>query len=205
MSAEHEYVSRADLKRWQAARTLTDVGNLMADWIQGKITSRPGYCGPTDLDLPETLVPLFAGLCRAGFVTHQSQEGFSGYGYDGEWWVQHAFAEAFTTEAVVDRLHETAPSRLLVISHDPAGLPTWRYRRDSDFAATVRAGRRYTGAGSSLPRRHIRHPHIGFGACGREASDALCSAWQVTIADLAPGPETFLWDYLTTVDLESPE
>jgi hypothetical protein len=205
MSTEPEYMSRTDRERWQAARTLTDVGNLMADWIQGKITTRPGYYGPTDLDQPDTLVPLLASLCRDGFVTHQSQEGFSGWGYDGAWWVQHAFVEAFTTEDVVDRLYETASSRLIVISHDPATLPAWRYRRDSDFTATYRIGRPYTGAGSSLPRRHIRDPHIGFGACGKEATDALCSAWQVTVADLAPGPETFLWDFLSGLDLEPGE
>ncbi len=171
----------------------------MADWIEGRLASRPGYHGPSDLDSPETLVPLFARLCRAGFVTCQSQAGCSGYGYDGEWWVQHAFVEAFTTEAVVDRLYATAPARLLVISHDPATLPRWRYRRDSGFAATIRAGRAYTGSGSSLPRRHVRDPHVGFGACGPEAVRALCSAWQVTVADLAPGPETFLWDFLSGI------
>ncbi|MFE9770027.1 DUF6919 domain-containing protein [Streptomyces sp. NPDC005808] len=91
-------MSRSDRRRWRSAGTITDLGELMALWLEGKIASRPGYqprYGPDD----ETahLVPTLAALCRAGYVTTCSQPGFAGTGADGLWWEQRAAVELVVT------------------------------------------------------------------------------------------------------------
>ena len=73
---------RTDRKRWASARTPADVGELTAQWLEGRIASQPGYapgCGPD----PETadLTGVLAACNRAGFITDTSQPGESGPGY----------------------------------------------------------------------------------------------------------------------------
>ena len=36
-------MNRADRKLWAAARTLADLGELTARWLEGRIASQPGY------------------------------------------------------------------------------------------------------------------------------------------------------------------
>ncbi|MBK3567822.1 hypothetical protein [Streptomyces sp. MBT62] len=96
------WMSRADRRRWRSARTISDLGELMALWLEGKIASRPGYqprYGPDD----ETahLVPTLAALCRTGYVTTQSQPGLTGTGADGLWWEQRAALELVVTDPVL--------------------------------------------------------------------------------------------------------
>lgn len=88
------WMSRTDRRRWNTARTFADLGELMAQWLEGEIASRPGYAaryGPDE----ETghLVPTLAALCRAGYVTTCSQPGFAGTGANGLWWEQRAAVE----------------------------------------------------------------------------------------------------------------
>ncbi|WP_460074067.1 DUF6919 domain-containing protein [Streptomyces sp. YKOK-I1] len=92
-------MSRSDRRRWRSARTISDLGELMALWLEGKIASRPGYqprYGPED----ETahLVPTLAALCRAGYITTCSQPGLVGTGVDGLWWEQRAAVELVVTD-----------------------------------------------------------------------------------------------------------
>lgn len=96
------WMSRADRRRWKSARTIADLGELMALWLEGEIASRPGYqprFGPDE----ETghLVPTLAALCRAGYVTTCSQPGFAGTGANGLWWEQRAAVELVVTDAVL--------------------------------------------------------------------------------------------------------
>lgn len=73
----------ADLDRtiWQSARTLTDLGNLTADWLDGRLNYCPGWTAGDDPTTrrpdPETtpLVPVLAALNRRGLVTINSQPG----------------------------------------------------------------------------------------------------------------------------------
>ncbi|MFC9602489.1 DUF6919 domain-containing protein [Streptomyces niveus] len=80
-------MSRSDRRRWRAPQSVTELGHMMAAWLEGEIRSRPGYspsCGPEE----ETahLVPTLAALCRRGFVTTSSQPGLATTGFDGRWW-----------------------------------------------------------------------------------------------------------------------
>ncbi len=111
------WMSRTDRRRWKAAKTLAALGELMALWLEGTIASRPGYqphFGPDE----ETrhLVPTLAALCRAGYITTQSQPGFAGTGADGLWWEQRAALELVVTEAVLlRRLVDAASAAGMVV------------------------------------------------------------------------------------------
>ncbi|MES5824869.1 hypothetical protein [Streptomyces sp. RG80] len=99
MDLKAPWMSRCDRRRWRSARTISDLGELMALWLEGQIASRPGYqprYGPED----ETthLVPTLAALCRAGYVTTCSQPGLADTGADGLWWEQRAAVELLVTD-----------------------------------------------------------------------------------------------------------
>jgi hypothetical protein len=190
-------MSKADKRLWAEARTLADVGELTAQWLEGRIESQPGYCGPSDVDDPGRLVPLLAGLNRAGFVTTGSQEAFDGPGYDGAHWEQRAAVEGFAAFPVATVLrHAAAEAGMTVVAHSPAALPRWRYRYHQAVDVTRRGGRPHTGFGANLPRRHIRDDWTGYGICHPDAVDALCAAWQVTLIDPEWGRRDALWDML---------
>ncbi|MFI1177860.1 DUF6919 domain-containing protein [Streptomyces melanogenes] len=110
-------MSRSDRRRWRSARTISDLGGLMALWLEGEIASRPGYqprYGPED----ETahLVPTLAAVCRAGYVTTQSQPGSAGTGVDGLWWEQRAALELVVTDpALFHRLVDAAYAAGLIV------------------------------------------------------------------------------------------
>jgi len=64
------WMRRSDRRRWKAAGSLADLGELMALWLEGKVASWPGYApnyGPDDET--KDLVPTLAACNRAGYVT----------------------------------------------------------------------------------------------------------------------------------------
>jgi hypothetical protein len=192
-------MSAADRAAWASARTLADLGELTACWLEGTVLSQPGYapgCGPDEETVP--LIPVLARLNRAGFVTTGSQPAEAGPGYDGAHWEQCAAVEGFTvSERLPGRIGRYAGAYgLRVISREPSGLPRWRYRYDQAVTVTRRNGQHYTYFGVQVPRRHIKDPHLGYGICHRDAVKALCSAWQVTVIDPQQGRDGLLWRLL---------
>ena len=186
----------SDLAAWQSARTLAGLGELTARWLEGTVTSVPGYCGPPDEETKE-LVPVLAKLNRAGFVTTGSQPAFDGTGYDGARWQQRAAVDGFADPALTADLAEAAwAAGLFVVAYPPEKLPRWRYRYDRSVTVTMREDRRVTGFGVQLPRRHIRDSWLGYGICHRDAVNALCEAWQVTVIDPEWGRADLLWHVL---------
>jgi hypothetical protein len=191
-------VNREDLRRWQGARTLADLGELTAQWIEGKIGSQPGYHGTTDIESPE-MVPVLAAVNRAGYVTIQSQRGCDGPGFDGARWTQRAAVEGFASHELAERIWSGAPLNLHVIDRCDKHLP--RVRISSRYAVTCtwREREERTSFGHHLSRRHLRDPHVGYGILAAPALDALCSAHQVTVIDLEPGRDSVLWDFLAGI------
>lgn len=204
-------MSAADRLAWRSARTLADLGELTAQWLEGSIASQPGYgagCGPDPETLP--LVPVLAELNRAGFVTSGSQPAFDGKGSDGAHWRQRAAVEAYTDGRTATRITATLDgiNGLSVISFGPRELPRWRYCYDKAVAVTRTDGCDpacptrhpdgcdYTWFGTQVPRRHLRDRRIGYGICHRDAVNALCEAWQVTVIDDQWGRGGVLWDAL---------
>lgn len=187
-------MNRYNRHLWASARTLADLGELTARWLEGSVAEQPGYCGPSDIEDP-ALVPLLARLNRAGFMTTGSQIGEDGPGYDGVRWQQRAAVEGFAGTALAQELYDVARSAgLMTAVHYPATLPRRRYGYSRAITVTMRADCDYTRFGVQLPRRHIRDPHIGYGICHRDAVDALCGAWQVAVIDPEVGRNDLLWD-----------
>lgn len=144
-------MSRADRRRWASARTLADLGELMALWLEGEIGSRPGYqprCGPDEET--EHLVPVLAALCRAGYVTTCSQPGLAGPGYDGCWWQQRAAVELVVhgedrRRRIIDAALD-AGLVVLVNDHRRGGV------QDARVPVTTRDGERVTFFGGRISR-----------------------------------------------------
>lgn len=183
-------------KRWASARTLADLGQLTALWLEGVIASQPGYapgCGPD----PETadLVPVLAACNRAGFVTDASQPGYDGPGYDGRHWQQRASVEGFASRELAERLRRAAQDARLFARVQPASR--WRVHSGHAITVTRCDGQPCTRFGAQLPRRDIRDSHVGYGGCLElGAVRALCAASRVTIVDLAWGSDDLLWPVL---------
>jgi hypothetical protein len=191
---------------WASARTLADLGELTAQWLEGAIPSVPGYIGGPD---PETgeLVPVLAKLNRAGFVTACSQPALDRPGYDGARWQQCAAVEGFTDSPdLVMRIRQGRRAYgLKVIAHDPATLPRWRFGWGRQAPVTWRDGEEYTWFGAQIPRCHLRGPEFAGGLCCRQGLDAFCSAWQVTVIDPEPGRSDVLWRTLEWAAAGRPE
>lgn len=175
-------VTRADRRAWASARTLADVGELTARWIEGDVKWYPCY---GDFDAEDaSLIPVLARLNRAGFVTTASNPAGDGPGFDGARWRQRAAVEGFAGwEASVAIETAAVNADLVVVVHDPENLPRRGYYCGEEIAVTLRGGEEYTWFGQQVSRRDIRSRRVGWGTCHRDAVRALCGAWQVTVID----------------------
>lgn len=188
-------MNRTDRLRWASARTVADLGDLMALWLEGDIKSRPGYkanCGPAD----ETtnLIPVLAACNRAGYITDGSQPGFAGPGYDGAHWTQHAAVMGFASPEVTARLRTAEAAGLTVLVQEASWRLSWRHA----IPVTYREGCEHTWFGTRLSRCHISDSWTGYGMCSTTATDALCAAYQVTVVDPVAGRNDRLWPALAT-------
>jgi hypothetical protein len=184
-------MNRSDREAWQSARTLADLGELTAQWIEGTIGEQPGYCGPTDIETPE-MARVLTALNRAGYMTTQSQAGVTGPGYDGAGWEQRAAVEGFASPIAAYLLMDAAEKAgLWFTGHDPRKLPRWRIRTGGAVVITTRAGEPYTQFGVQFSRRFLRGTYAG--VCDPLAVAAVCSAWQVTVIDPEWGRPGLLW------------
>ena len=186
---------RADRQRWESARTLADLGELTALWLEGTVGSQPGYqpgCGPDD----ETtaLVPVLATLCRAGYVTTASQPAAP---RDGAGWEQRAAVHGLAGPALALRIADAAlAAGLDVIVTQPGRRPG-----PGDAAVVTRRNGTPVTRFGTLPPRLLRDWHAGWGLCHPQAVDALTAAWQVTVADPVWGRPDVLWRALAAVAL----
>ncbi len=193
-----ETMSPGDMAAWRSARTLADLGELTARWLEGDISQHPCYGGgPDEETVP--LIPVLAGLNRAGFVTLYSSPGLDVRGADGARWQQRAAVEGLIAGTADARAFVTVAGRagMNIVVHHPDFRPRWRWRCEEEIPVTLRDGEEYTWFGQQLSRRDICHRRLGWGICRRDAKDAVCSAWQVTVIDPAWGRPGELWPVLS--------
>ena len=198
-------VTADDRPAWREARILADLGELTAQWLEGRIASVPGCYGPPDIEDP-ALIPLLAALNRAGFVTTASQAGTSGPGSGGARWQQRAAVEAFTADpGLIQRIRQGIRDYgLYVVVHDPFTMPRRAAYRGMELPVTLRDGEECAWFGRQLSRRDIRSWRAGWGVCRRSARDALCNAWQVTVIDTEWGRPDVLWRVLERASARTP-
>lgn len=175
-------MNRADRRLWTSARTLADLGELTAQWLEGVIAAVPGYCGGP-AEETASLVPVLAAANRAGFVTDSSQPGGSGPG-----WQQRAAVQGFADDATLERLREACtghPEIYAIVNR----APRWFIRSGTATPVTRCSGRDVTRFGARLSCGHLSDAWTGYGECSDDAVQAVCDAWQVTLVDTEWGRE----------------
>lgn len=196
--------TRADRRRWAAAQSLPELGELMALWLEGELSVWPGYAvaGPDEETVE--LIPTLAAANRGGFLTDQSQPGSDGTGFDGLRWQQRAAVSGLVgDELLLSRIRKTGETAgLIVLIAHPRLLP-----QGQGYTCTLRGAESYTEFGAYLPTRELRHIWHGV---SQQAMSEIADAWQVTVIDPEFGRNDRLWPALDSalwaaVDLTTSE
>lgn len=185
--AADEEMSPEDEARWFGARTLADLGELTAQWLEGVITSHPGDSGRPD---PETgdLIPVLAACNRAGFVTNDSQPGEPGDAYEPQ---RAAVTGYASTETLARLCRHLAGTGLALVVHAPVRQVT---SDDGVIVITASDDEYYTRCGGPISAEDLRREYGE--DLNPDAIGALSSAWQVSIVDLEWGRNDVLWPAL---------
>lgn len=193
-------MSRRDKRAWRAPVDLEGLGEVTAQWLEGRIESHPnGHYGGPDSETDEIRDALIA-LNRAGLVTDCSQPGQTPESEgDGEDWWQRAAVYGFATPAfdAWTREVEVAHPDLIVVRHrgaDRRWFPRLRGLFQSSPGTAVPCtrwnGRVHTAFGSHM---HASDIGLCFDPTSDEAYDTLCSAVQLTVIDSEWGRKDYLW------------
>jgi predicted kinase len=185
-------MSRTDRARWRAARSIADLAELTALWLEGRIASHPGVmptCGPDE----ETahLVPVLALANRAGYLTDNSQPGIAETGFDGRWWAQRAAVTGWVRRDhagidLVNRITGPAHAAGLIVCADS--------HRDGVTVTSV-DGHDYTTFGALLGKRDLRTlwpAHL----IHRDLFRQLQGAIHLTVIDPEWGRDDRPWEVL---------
>lgn len=194
MKLKLPWMSRADRRAWKTASTLPELGEVTAQWLEGRLASQPGYqpnYGPDEETLPH--VGTLAAINRAGLVTGSSQPGEVGIGWDGAWYEQRAAVEGLVAAdgRLLRRLVAAAESAgLLVVVHDRLDAPG-----TGAVPVTTRNTETVTAFGGALSRSDLRLLWQGFPRAQSLAAEAV----QLTLVDPHWGPSSRLWDVLDAI------
>lgn len=183
-----------DAAQWYTARTLADVGELTAQWLEGEIRSQPGYvpgCGP-DEETTE-LIAVLAACNRAGYLTTSSQPGEEPeVGYNGNIWVQRAAVEGYATAGVLEALRLSAADSPLIVTAAPAASQQGCW--ETQIPVTLDGDAENTWFGGIPPRSHLNDTYSD---CHPDAIVAISDTWQVTMIDPEWGRNVILWAVLS--------
>lgn len=173
---------------WKNAQTVADLGHLMADWLEGRVRTWPGYCDTKPAAETRHLIPVLARLNRAGFVTTQSQPGEPpSCGYDGRMWRKRAFVEGWISGCrSADRIRGAASGAGFIVSDSRSACPR---------VIVTEADGEPMAAFGPMPshRRMIAYEWPGV---GREAARELGAATRLVIIDPEWGRDSTLWPVL---------
>jgi len=179
-----------DLARWRSARTLADLGELIAQFLEGRMQMSPTHCAPPDSETTE-LIPVLAAANRAGFVTHQSQPGVP---LDEDGSAQRANVSGYAGPEAFARLMAATSGADLIITAARALDDSEERRFGPFFAITIDEGEEFTWDGIAVSRSIISSDY------GHECHPAviadLAAAWQVTLIDPVWGRNDVLWPVL---------
>lgn len=159
---------------WRSARSLADLGECTALWLEGRIAEQPGYGGQVDVD--EDLAPGMTGALiaanRAGYVTVQSQGGSDRFG-------QQAAVIGLTTPDMAKWLAEAMPEpiRVAVWGRPPRDF---REQRRWDLESGAVFGPEQIAGRSGL--------ELWYAGCHPDALAEAFAAWQVAIWHPEVGP-----------------
>lgn len=173
------------LDYWDDARTLQDLGELTAMWLEGEIEGHPiGGPGGCD-DETDALVPVLTQANRAGYVTTNSQPGKTLTGAFG----QRATVSGFCTEATADKIQAAILGTDLIAIVTPPG-----WTNPVQIPITIDDSAPHSWAGGAIDEDNIDHY---FSHYSPRAIPELLAAWQVDVIDPQWGRNDLLWPVLT--------
>ncbi|MFJ5785349.1 DUF6919 domain-containing protein [Streptomyces hydrogenans] len=174
---------------WRDARSIADLGQNMAGWLEGRIPARPGYYGSRPDSETLHLVPALVTLNRGGVVTVDSQPGLIGRGYDGAHWRQKAYVEVY--------IDDRGPLLKRVLrAAEAAGLAVIRCSKPPAVPVpfTDRDGQPTAGITVKYPRNQLAREWDGI---GRQAfRDLRSHGAHLTFYDPVWGRDDRLWPAL---------
>jgi hypothetical protein len=191
-------VTQANRDVWRTARTLGELGELIAQWLEGRLDWSPWQRKPD----PETgeITAALAALNRMGFATTHSQPGG---GPDEGGWAQRAAVSGFATWELAELFEAATCMTDIVIAtfetliHVPCSIPItiWPEEVASD-PDRIGVSPAYTweggGAGGieTLEAYEELHP---------EMVDVLARSAHVVLIDPSWGRKDLLWRVLEEV------
>jgi hypothetical protein len=184
-SAEPEPdLSAEDRGRWYSARTLAELGELVAQWLEGQIATLTGNRANTGPDEETTgLIPALAQLNRLGYVTTSSQPGWPAP--SGR---QRAAVEGFADDATLRWLASVVDGTGFKLIHHAVGVAG--SLRPGVAATEASDGTPCTEFGRQLDETWIAaifpdcHPDVlALLALNDWTADPTRRTWQVTIYD----------------------
>ena len=168
---------------WESAKTLKDLGELTARWLEGAEIEHPGYAGGGPDPETSPLLPDLVELNRSAFVTDCSQPGQPIIDGSG----QRAFVAGFCGKDVARQVAALGLWTDLIVIAFPPGFEEGRY-----IPITIDDYRPYTWGG--------RHDSDEFEhytrACGAEAVEELRRSWTVHVIDPQWGRDRYLWEHM---------
>ncbi len=185
---EYQYMrDPGDARYWAEARTLGDLGELTARWLEGSVKYQPAWEGARPDAETEPLVPVLVATNRGGFVTHFSQPGGS---FDLGQGQERAAVAGFGTEEMIGRLQDAAlGTDLVVLAYPPGGG-----LNGLQLPIGIMDGVPRTWAGAEMSATAIEE-YYGQD-CHPDAVATLRDAWQATLIDPRWGRNDLLWDRL---------
>lgn len=177
---------------WQYARTLSDLGNLTADWLEGTNSYLPAYRpdhhgNSRPARETEPLIPHLARANRNGFVTVQSQPAVKLHDGRG----QRAFADGFCAVHTVERIQTACLGTDLIVIATP---PAWE--NPTRISVSIVDGKACTWVGAVNSVVDIGR---FYGEDCPRAVASLFIAWQIAILDPLWGRTGLLWERLDAV------
>lgn len=175
---------------WRDARSIADLGQNMALWLEGRGPDWPGYFGQfgqEETDGARHLIPVLAAANRAGYVTTCSQPACDEVAR-GSRWRQRAWVEG-----VIDN---RSPLLGRLQSLERQGFTVVRGWPRSGYELTTRDGEPTTSIGGFRMRRNeVTREWRGV---GRHAiADLKQNGVRIHLIDMTWGRDDRLWPALT--------
>jgi hypothetical protein len=176
-----------NVELWKNAKTLSEIGELTARWIEGTLPFHPCY-GENPDEETDSIQKHLINFNRNGLVTTFSQPAES---LNEEGYAQRAALEGFTEEDTAKKIAALGLyTDLLVFVYPPE--VKWGYQ----IPISLQEFRPFTWVG---PRWEFEE---GLGCfteyCSEEAMKSLKASWQVVVIDLQWGREDHLWQLVNT-------
>lgn len=176
-----------NINPWPSARTLADLGECTARWLEGTLETHPGYCGRPDAETAE-IVDALTFLNRHGLLTTGSQPGlFDRHGKQRA--VLHGLCDRATAEYLAGILDEAG----MVVAIAGPG----RFRKTvGHLPASVRTDGTVCASWGVLESSREEAAVFASGAAHRSAVRAVRRAWRLSVVDPQWGRGDLLWGTL---------